>query len=191
MSAYLGVAADIIDSGYLTAAGSILTIEARHSAYIRAALNEPPFPSPFDSPLDPDEVYTLASPFIVSCPPPSPKLPLKAFPELVLDTPGIVVPGGIITLKTPGYTLKPTSAAAALHGAFITVTGPIFVNATEVDGGFTVKVPSGIAGQNYIVLTKCNETVTDDSVLAGPAIVEVSFEETENSTGLRLIGFDR
>lgn len=48
------------------------------------------------------------------------------------------------------------------------------MNATPVDGGFTLKVPSGIAGQNYIVLTRCNETVTDDTVVAGPAIVEVS-----------------
>lgn len=173
VSAYLGAAADIIDPGYLTAAGSILTIEARHSAYIRAALGNRPFPAPFDAPLDPDEVYTLASPFILSCPPPSPKLPLKAFPQLVLGPPGNVFAGGIITLQTPGYTLKPRNDTATLHGAFITVTGPIFVDATPVEGGFTVKVPVGIAGQSYIVLTRCNETVTDDTVVAGPAIVEV------------------
>lgn len=173
VSAYLGAAADIVDPGYLTAAGSILTIEARHSAYIRAALGNRPFPAPFDTPLDPDEVYTLAAPFILSCPPPSPKLPLKAFPKLVLGSSGNVVTGGTITLQTPGYTLKPRNDTATLHGAFITVTGPIFVDVTPVEGGFTVKVPVGIAGQNYIVLTRCNETVTDDTVVAGPAIVEV------------------
>ena len=125
-------------------------------------------------------MYTLASPFIVSCPPPNPKLPLKAFPKLALGTSGNVFTGGTITLKTPGYTLKP-NGTATLHGAFVTATGPIFVNATPVDGGFTVKVPRGIAGQNYIVLTKCNETVADDTVVAGPVIVEViSQEETHD-----------
>ncbi|MCJ1464973.1 hypothetical protein MMC07_003588 [Pseudocyphellaria aurata] len=176
VSAYLGAAADIIDTAYLTAAGSILTIEARHNAYIRAARSESPFPTPFDIPLDPNEVNTLASPFIVSCPPPSPKLPLKAFPKLVLGTTDNVYTGGTITLNTPGYTLKPRNGTATLHGAFITASGPIFVTAAQVEGGFTLKVPSGVAGQNYVVLTSCNKTVTDDTVVAGPAIVEVNLQ---------------
>ncbi|MCJ1467528.1 hypothetical protein MMC07_006153 [Pseudocyphellaria aurata] len=174
VSAYLGIAADIIDSAYLTAAGSILSTEARHSAYIRDALSQRPFPAPFDAPLDPNEVNTLASPFIVSCPPPSPSLPLKSFPKLALATPGNVFTGGTITLKTPGYTLKPKNESNTLHGAFITATGPIFVNVVPVEGGFTTKVPGGIAGQNYIVLTRFNNSVTDDTVLAGPAIIEVT-----------------
>jgi hypothetical protein len=48
----LGAATSILDKPYLTDAGSILTIEARHSSYLWAALNESRFPAPFDTPLD-------------------------------------------------------------------------------------------------------------------------------------------
>lgn len=180
VSAYLGAAADIMSAAYLTAAGSILTVESRHSSYIRASLGESPFPSPFDVPLDFDEVYTLASPFIVSCPATNPALPVKAFPMLTSSPKnGNITAGDVITLLTPGSIVKPADGSSQVYGAFITVTGPVFVPATAVDGGFTLTVPTAkngtapISGQSYVVLTGCNTTVSDDTVAAGPAILEV------------------
>lgn len=89
VSAYLGAAQFIANKAYLTAAGSILTVEARHSAYLNQQQAPPksPFPSPFDVPLDFDEVYSLAVQFIVSCPPDNPTLPVKAFPTLTVVDP--------------------------------------------------------------------------------------------------------
>ncbi|KAL8651160.1 MAG: hypothetical protein Q9210_003414 [Variospora velana] len=182
VSAYLGAAADIMSKTYLTAAGSILTVEARHSSYIRSTLKQSPFPSPFDVPLTPNEVYTLAKPFIVSCPADDPQLPVKAFPTLASspNNPKNITAGTTITLLTPDYVLKPAAGSTQIFAAFITVTGPVFAEATAVDGGFSVTVPTapkgtaGIAGQSYVVLTGCNTTVTDETVAAGPAILEVS-----------------
>jgi Ferritin-like domain len=174
VSAYLGAAASIMNEDYLTATGSILTVESRHSSYLRSSLKESPFPQPFDTPLDFNEVYTLAAPFIVSCPSTDAKLPVKAFPALTLGTTGTIKTGTTITLLTPGYYFQPASSTGTIYAAFITITGPIFVAATPVSGGFTVVVPAGIAGQNYVVLTGCNQVVSDDTIVAGPAIVEIA-----------------
>ena len=84
VSAYLGAAASIMNKDYLTAAGSILTVEARHTSYIRASLGESPFPNPFDTPLDFNEVYSLAAPFITGGSSPV-TLPFEAFPALTLQ----------------------------------------------------------------------------------------------------------
>lgn len=174
VSAYLGAAADIMSKSYLTAAGSILTVEARHSSYIRSKLKQAPFAAPFDTPLTLDEVYTLAAGFITSCPETNAKLPLKAFPALQLDpAAGTVKAGSKVKLLTPGYTLKAVQGVAMVYAAFISVTGPTFVVATPVDGGFEVTIPKGFSGQSYAVLTSCNETVTDDTTAAGPVIIEV------------------
>ncbi|KAK5996060.1 Protein rds1 [Cladobotryum mycophilum] len=176
VSAYLGAAASIANKAYLTAAGSILTVEARHSSYIRGGLKQVPFAQPFDTPLSIDEVYSLASQFIVSCPKENPALPVKAFPRLTLSatSPKALKAGDTISLET---TAKPTGNDQ-VYAAFIAVTGPVFVPATYAYGGYLVKIPTGFAGQTYVVLNKDNKAVTDDSVFAGPVILEPNLGTT-------------
>ncbi|KAM3522523.1 hypothetical protein NHJ13051_005621 [Beauveria bassiana] len=176
VSAYLGAAADIMSKAYLTAAGSILTVESRHSSYIRASLDQKPFPQPFDTPLSYNEVYSLASGFIKSCPETNPALPVKAFPAVAVaaDTKMPIKAGDEIVLQTPGYQLQGANSDTKIYAAFIAVTGPVFVDATPVDGGFKVQIPEGFAGQTYAVLTSCKDAVNDDTIAAGPAIIEIS-----------------
>ncbi|KKY25211.1 putative ferritin ribonucleotide reductase-like protein [Diplodia seriata] len=174
VSAYLGAAADIMSKTYLTAAGSILTVEARHASYIRGEIKQSPFPQAFDDPLSLNEVYTLAAQFITSCPTDNAPLPVKAFPTLVASSEDAAIKkGSKVMLSTPGYEVQ-AADGVQIYGAFITVTGPVTVEATKVDGGFTVEVPEGVNGQSYVVLTGCKDAVTDDTVAAGPAIVEIS-----------------
>lgn len=176
VSAYIGAAADIMSKEYLTAAASILAIEARHTSYIRASLDKAPFPQPFDDPLSLNQVFTLAGQFIVSCPSDNPPLPVKAFPILTLDpmTAMPVTSGSTVKVLTPGYKLEAADGSSPIFGAFITLTGPIFVDTVAVEGGFELQIPEGVNGQSYVVLTGCNDTVSDDTVAAGPAIIEVT-----------------
>lgn len=179
VSAYLGAAASIANKDYLTAAGSILTVESRHSSYLRAAAGEVPFSQPFDDPLDFNEVYTLASAFILSCPSSNPSLPVMAFPSLTVTSSGTISNGSIVNLAVSSAVKLPTM----IYAAFVTVTGPVWATVTPSSGGYTVIIPSGIMGQSYIVFTSSNNTVSDDNIVAGPAIIEVGVKNGRLSTG--------
>jgi hypothetical protein len=65
VGAYLGAAPLIKDPVILVAAGSILTVEARHQTILNVlSKNGTAIPSAFDIALTPNEVLSLASPFI-------------------------------------------------------------------------------------------------------------------------------
>ena len=66
VQAYNGAGQYISDPGLLTAAGSIVSVEARHASYLNLVNDESPFPSAFDEDLTPDEVLEIAGPFIAS-----------------------------------------------------------------------------------------------------------------------------
>jgi len=63
VSAYLGGATLITDPVLLDAAGSILSIEARHSTILNVLSAGSAIPSPFDIPLAPNEIIAIAAPF--------------------------------------------------------------------------------------------------------------------------------
>jgi hypothetical protein len=70
VGAYLGAAPIIYNKDYLAAAGSILTVEARHAGYLNVLLdldlgtNVYGNPQSFDMPLTQQDVVALAGPFI-------------------------------------------------------------------------------------------------------------------------------
>ncbi len=66
VSAYDGAAQFLTNPELLTAAGSIVAVEARHASYLNLLNGEVPFPASFEMPLSPEEVLEIAGPFIVS-----------------------------------------------------------------------------------------------------------------------------
>lgn len=175
VSAYLGAAASIMSKEYLTAAGSILTVEARHTSYVRAALGESPFPAPFDTPLDFMEVFSLAAGFITGFAPEDPPLPFKAFPKLALApaAPGAYNVAGTTSVTFAGACGDKAKDGGQVYAAFFSGLKPAIVPVTVSGNDYTAAIPAGVAGQVYVVLTTSQDKPTDDNILAGPAVLEV------------------
>ena len=112
VSAYLGAAPMVNSSDVLAAAASIVTVEARHQAFIRVASGAEPVPAAFDTSLQPRAVFTLAAQFIKSCPEGS-NLNIQAFPAIALQNPEQATVGQNLKLADPA------SPAGASFCAFV------------------------------------------------------------------------
>ena len=66
VSAYDGAAQYLENADLLTAAGGIVSIEARHASYLNLITGELPFPDAFETAKSPAEILEIAGPFIVS-----------------------------------------------------------------------------------------------------------------------------
>lgn len=128
VSAYLGAAAVIVDKTYLTAAGAILTVEARHAAYVRAAIGQKPFPAPFDTPLDFNQVFSLAAQFVTGFAPGTPTLPFKPFPKINVKTckgSGVVFVGAAEEAKKEGLVKDDEKVYAVFFSGLNTYYEPV------------------------------------------------------------------
>jgi len=175
VSAYTGAAAFLSNKDYLTAAASILTVEARQSAWINSAVRKyNPWGTAFDIPLTIDQVYTLAAAFIKpgSCPAGNAALlpPLKAFPAL--SVPSSARPGKETQLSFE----EPDGPKMQFYAAFLSGSGSISV---PIGDDKKVTVPEGLMGTSYVIITDDPSKVDGSVTVAGPAIVMFAF----NSAG--------
>ncbi|KAI0065304.1 hypothetical protein BV25DRAFT_1869007 [Artomyces pyxidatus] len=171
-SAYMGAAKFIQNKDYLLAAATILSVEARHSAWLESAVRKgSAWNTAFDTPLDLNQVYTLASAFITACPSTNPKLPVTAYPALTVDS---ASPGQTATLHfsaPDGF-----DKSLKLYGAFLNGQNAYVV---PLGDNWTVTVPPGLLGTTYLVVTTDADGVSDDKTIAGPAMLDFPF----NSAG--------
>lgn len=97
-AAYSGAAPLITSPDYLEVAANILTVEARHSAFINLAAGRSPFPAPFVKGITPTSITTLAAPFFASCPSGSAP-PFVPFPKLAVTNAANATQGSQLSIQ--------------------------------------------------------------------------------------------
>jgi len=151
----------------LSAAGSILTVEARHASFLNTITGISGFPAPYDPSLTYSEVYSLAAGFIVpgSCGS-SGTLPpgIHAYPTLVIKT--AVPKAGKLMGMHFGI---PKGYHGPYYAAFINGAGNVYVKVDMTSG--VVRVPTGLSGITFVIISKNEATLADANTIAGPAVI--------------------
>lgn len=175
VSAYLGAAPLVSDGGILSTAASILTVEARHQAFIRSASGVAVSPSPLDTPLGPKAIFSLAAPFIQSCPAGS-NLALTAFPTLAMTSPAPVA--GVMSLAAgTNIQVQSDAASSAKFCGFTNSGAPGGTAFTPFDAATGCALAPNLAGIVYVTLTSdapATGVLTDDITVAGPMVMQLS-----------------
>lgn len=160
VSAYDGANQYITNPAYRTAAATIVTVEARHSAFLNSITNRSPFPYPFDTPLSLNEVITLAGGLISSCPY---DIGIKAYDTLTVTAED---KKDKLHLMYPKFNSNSMQYAYFLWGSNTT--------SALIESNGSVEVPKEITpGDVYIIVTSDNNPPTDSNIVAGPAYYSV------------------
>lgn len=174
-AAYAGAAQLITNKQYLTQAAAILGVEAQHTAFLRQTIGRAPSPQTLTSALTPNQVWTIVTQFLRSCPSGNPNLQVSAYKQAtnraaagtVLqrgDQARIAIENGVNVNRD-------------LWCAWLAPSGNIFSKVFN-DGGNNVRcvIPKGEfapMGQAYVVIVSSTGSVTDANTVAGTAVFEV------------------
>ncbi|CDO74120.1 hypothetical protein BN946_scf185043.g170 [Trametes cinnabarina] len=171
VAAYLGAAHLISDPVLLTAAGSILTVEARHQTILNVLNNGVSIPQAFDIALLPNEVLAVAGAFISGC-----DTGIQANQPLTITNTGSVGPGTTLTFSSP-----------ALNGSTDGLFCQMLVGGMPTTVTFPLSqcvVPDGIEGPVGLFITSdmqpLNNNVRDranQAVVAGPAMAFIDTQK--------------
>ncbi|EPQ59667.1 hypothetical protein GLOTRDRAFT_71293 [Gloeophyllum trabeum ATCC 11539] len=165
VAAYLGAAHLVDDASLLTAAGSILTTEARHQTILNVLSGTgTAIPNAFDLAFTPSEVLAIASPFISGC-----DVGVAANPTLSVTNTGAVTTGTALTFKSDAIPSDTSKLSCQM------LTGDMSFSVTLPFDSCVV--PSGINGPVAVYITNDTQPLLANvveratvNVVAGPTM---------------------
>lgn len=170
VGAYLGAAHLVQDPVVLTAAASILTIEARHQTILNLFQGGSAIPQSFDIPLLPQEVLAIAGPFISGC-----DLGVPANAALAATNTGTITTGTSLTFSSPAINGSTTN----FHCQML-VGGAPFSISLPLD---QCVVPGGINGPVAIWVTSDDQPLNNNArdrgsnaIVAGPLMAFIDIK---------------
>lgn len=173
VSAYLGGATLLTDPVLLAAAGSILTVEARHQTILNILSGTgTAIPSPFDIAFTPSEVLAIAGPFISGC-----NVGIPANTPLSITNTGPVIPGTTLTFKA--NSINGTIPQNNLFCQMLIGNAPIAIPLPISQ----CVVPTGINGPVALFITTDMQPLLRDvhdraqkQIVAGPTLVFIDMQ---------------
>ncbi|KAJ4490908.1 ferritin-like domain-containing protein [Lentinula aciculospora] len=190
-AAYHGATAMLTDEQYISASGSIFSIEARHSGWIDSSIRKgSAWSGAFGVPLNCGQILTLVSPYIESCPYTEPSLLPTAYPPLTISNdarPNEITSLSFAFPQNSNSSISSSdSPSPSLFATFLTsnagaLSAPVILHDEQGTLNAQVRVPENIRGDVFVIITTdAGDTdpghVAAESIVAGPALVRVGFD---------------
>jgi len=164
VTAYLGAAHLLTDAVLLTAAGSILTVEARHQTILNVLNAGTAIPQAFDFAFTPSEVLALAGPFISGC-----DLGIPANPSLTVTNTGEVGAGTLLTFSSSAINGSTDGLSCQMLVGGLPFTISLKLSECKVPDGINGPVALWITSDSQPLINNPRDRATD-KLVAGPTI---------------------
>jgi hypothetical protein len=177
VGAYLGASALLSDPALLTAAASILTVEARHQTMLNVLNGATSIPQAFDIALTPPQVLALAGPFVSGC-----DLGVTPNPSLAVTNTGAIQPGTLLAFNSTA--INSTVSDNNLFCQMLAGGMPVSLSLPLSQ----CVVPQGINGPVAIFVTSDSQPLdanivqqAPDSIVAGPTMAFIDTQSDDLS----------